>query len=73
MSLPAKKIAEIEAEEQQRFEEEKVRTAVRDKLLDQEPWRRFGKTKFAAYTNAGILVSAIVLIFIFASIWLGLV
>lgn len=73
MSLPAKKIQEIEAEERQRFEEEKIRTQVREKLLDQEPWRRFGKTKFAAYTNVGILVSVIVLVFIWALIWLGLV
>lgn len=73
MSLPAKRIEEIEAEEKQRFEEDKVRLAVREKLFDQEPWRRFGKTKVSAYMNAGILLSAVVLVFIFASIWLGLV
>lgn len=73
MSLPAKKVQEIEAEERQRFEEEKIRTQVSEKLLDQEPWRRFGKTKFAAYTNAGILTGVVVLIFIGALIWLGMV
>ena len=73
MSLPAKKIQEIEAEERRRFEEEKVRVQVRENLLDQEAWRRFGKTKFAAYTNVGILVSVAVLVLIWASIWLGLV
>ena len=73
MGLPAKRLKEIESEERTRFEEKKVRLQVREKLLDQEPWRRLGKTKVAAYMNAAIILSAAVLVSIWALIWLGLV
>jgi hypothetical protein len=73
MTLPAKRLQEIESEERQRFEEEKIRTQVREKLLDQEPWRRFGKTKFAAYTNGALLFGVAIVIVIFTLVSLGLV
>lgn len=73
MSIPHKRIEEIEAEERQKFEEEKTRAYVREKLLKGEPWRRLGKTKFTAYTNAAILIGVMALVFIRSLIWLGLV
>jgi len=73
MSIPEKRLKEIELEESQKFEEEKARAYAREKLIQSEPWRRFGKTKFAAYTNAAILLGVMVVFFAFALTFLGVV